>query len=187
MSILKSRADYSVRRGIKMIRGFKNFKPQVKASTFVAENSAVIGNVTVGEDCSIWYGAVLRGDESCIQIGDKSNVQDNCVLHGSKEHPTLIGEGVTIGHSAIVHGAEIGDYTLVGMGSTILDGAKIGKHCIIGANSLVTGKTQIEDGMMILGSPARAFKKLTEEEIEELHKSAQHYVDLSKVYQEESK
>lgn len=168
-----------------MIKEFKAFKPQIANSAFIAENSTIIGNVTIGEASSIWYGAVLRGDESLIQIGARSNVQDNCVIHGSKTHPTIIGEGVTIGHGAIVHGAAIGDYTLVGMGSTILDGAKIGKHCIIGANSLVTGKTQIGDGMMILGSPARAFKKLTEEEIESLHMSAQHYVEISRLYQEE--
>nr|WP_302597703.1 gamma carbonic anhydrase family protein [uncultured Cellulosilyticum sp.] len=168
-----------------MIKGFKAFKPQIATSAFIAENSTIIGEVTIGEDCSIWYGAVLRGDESLIQIGARSNVQDNCVLHGSKAYPTIIGEGVTIGHGAIVHGATIGDYTLVGMGSTILDGAKIGKNCVIGANSLVTGKTEIGDGMMILGSPARAFKKLTEEEIENLYMSAQHYVDISKLYEEE--
>ena len=168
-----------------MIKGFKAFKPQIATSAFIAENSTIIGEVTIGEDCSIWYGAVLRGDESLIQIGARSNVQDNCVLHGSKAYPTIIGEGVTIGHGAIVHGATIGDYTLVGMGSTILDGAKIGKNCVIGVNSLVTGKTEIGDGMMILGSPARAFKKLTEEEIENLYMSAQHYVDISKLYEEE--
>ena len=168
-----------------MSKGFKAFKPQIAISAFIAENSTIIGEVTIGEDCSIWYGAVLRGDESLIQIGARSNVQDNCVLHGSKAYPTIIGEGVTIGHGAIVHGATIGDYTLVGMGSTILDGAKIGKNCVIGANSLVTGKTEIGDGMMILGSPARAFKKLTEEEIENLYMSAQHYVDISKLYEEE--
>lgn len=168
-----------------MIKGFKAFKPQIATSAFIAENSTIIGEVTIGEDCSIWYGAVLRGDESLIQIGARSNVQDNCVLHGSKAYPTIIGEGVTIGHGTIVHGATIGDYTLVGMGSTILDGAKIGKNCVIGANSLVTGKTEIGDGMMILGSPARAFKKLTEEEIENLYMSAQHYVDISKLYEEE--
>ena len=168
-----------------MIKGFKAFQPQIATSAFIAENSTIIGEVTIGEDCSIWYGAVLRGDESLIQIGARSNVQDNCVLHGSKAYPTIIGEGVTIGHGAIVHGATIGDYTLVGMGSTILDGAKIGKNCVIGANSLVTGKTEIGDGMMILGSPARAFKKLTEEEIENLYMSAQHYVDISKLYEEE--
>ncbi|WP_306307376.1 gamma carbonic anhydrase family protein [Cellulosilyticum ruminicola] len=114
-------------------------------------------------------------------------MQDNCVLHGSKGHPTIIGKGVTIGHSAIVHGAEIGDYTLVGMGSTILDGAKIGKNCIIGANSLVTGKTNIGDGMMILGSPARVFKKLTKEQIESLYMSAEHYVNQSTIYKNEVK
>lgn len=168
-----------------MIKEFKAFKPQIAASAFIAENSTIIGNVTIGEEGSIWYGAVLRGDESLIQIGARSNVQDNCVLHGSKMHPTIIGEGVTIGHGAIVHGAVIGDYTLVGMGSTVLDGAKIGKNCVIGANSLVTGKTEIGDGMMILGSPARAFKKLTEAEIESLHSSAQHYVEISKWHKDE--
>lgn len=168
-----------------MIKKYKEFTPQIDDSAFIAENSTIIGEVEIGKQCSIWFGAVLRGDESLIQIGGQSNIQDNCVLHGSSAHPTIIGQGVTIGHNAIIHGAEIGDYTLVGMGSTILDGAKIGKHCMIGANSLVTGKADIPDGMMILGAPARAFRKLTEEEIEHLHMSAEHYVSKSEIYKEE--
>lgn len=165
-----------------MIKVYKGHIPKISEDVFVAKESVIIGNIEIGEKSSVWYGAILRGDENRIRIGARSNIQDGVVIHVGHEHETLIGEGVTVGHRAIIHGARIDDYTLIGMGSTILDGAKIGKNCIIGANSLVTANTVIEDGMLVLGAPARVIKKLTKEQIEGLYDSANYYVKLAESY-----
>ncbi|MGL4346059.1 MAG: gamma carbonic anhydrase family protein [Cellulosilyticaceae bacterium] len=165
-----------------MIEKFREYSPKIDETVFVAPNATVIGQVSIGESASIWHGAIIRGDEATITIGPKTNVQDGVVIHIGHDRPTVIGEGVTIGHRAIVHGAEVGDYTLIGMGSTILDGAQIGKNCIIGANSLVTSHTRIDDGMMAVGTPAKVIRPLTHEEIQKLYDSANSYVSLAKEY-----
>ena len=165
-----------------MLHKYKGNLPKVDESCFVAEGAQIIGNVIIGKDCSIWYNAVIRGDDNTITIGEAANVQDNVVIHVGKDNEVLIGEGVTIGHNATIHGAVIGDYTLIGMGSTILDGAHIGKNCMIGANSLVTAHTIIEDGMLVLGVPAKAIRALDETQKEKLKKSAKDYVMLAKEY-----
>lgn len=165
-----------------MIYNYKNYTPEINKETFIAPDSVIVGQVMIHEACSIWYGAVLRADENKVVVGPRTNIQEGVIIHESKNHPTIIGEGVTIGHRAIVHGAEIGDYTLIGMGATILDGAQIGKNCIIGANSLVTSNTVIEEGMLVLGSPAKAIKPLSKEQIKSLYDSADNYVQLSKEY-----
>ncbi|MGL4737616.1 MAG: gamma carbonic anhydrase family protein [Cellulosilyticaceae bacterium] len=162
-----------------MIKKFLEHIPEMDETVFIAENATVIGQVSMGTDVNIWYGAVVRGDENAILIGDQTNIQDNAVIHIGHEHATAIGKGVTIGHGAIVHGAMIGDYTLIGMGATILDGAKIGKNCIIGANSLVTGGTHIDEGMLAVGNPARMIRPLKNEEIKKLYESAAYYVALA--------
>ncbi|MCR4672725.1 MAG: gamma carbonic anhydrase family protein [Lachnospiraceae bacterium] len=128
--------------------------------------AVVVGDVKIGEGSSVWYNAVVRGDENPIVIGKNTNVQDCAVIHCNEVYPTIIGDGVTIGHAAIVHSATIGDNTLIGMGAIILNGAVIGKDCLIGAGALVTGKTVIPDGSLVLGSPAKVKRQLTEEEIE---------------------
>lgn len=156
----------------------------IHETVFIAEGARIVGDITIGEDCSIWYNAVIRAEGLPVYLGPESNIQDGSVIHVGYEHATTIGQGVTVGHRAIIHGATIGDYTLVGMGSIILDGAKIGKHCIIGAGALVTGGTVIEDGMLVLGSPAKAVKPLTEEQIKSLYDSAGHYVELGKTYKQ---
>ncbi|WP_070000826.1 gamma carbonic anhydrase family protein [Cellulosilyticum sp. I15G10I2] len=165
-----------------MIHPYKNELPEIDQSCFVAEGAHIIGKVRIGKACSIWYNAVLRGDVETITIGDYTNVQDNVVIHVSKQDSAYIGEGVTIGHSAIIHGATIGEYTLIGMGSTILDGARIGKNCIIGANSLVTAGTIIPDGMLVIGTPARVLKPLDEAQVQHIKQSAEDYVQLAKAY-----
>ena len=165
-----------------MIQNFKDKTPQIHESVFIAEGSQLIGDVHMEANSSIWYNAVIRADVNQVVVKQGANIQDGAVIHVSETCGTTLGEGVTVGHNAIVHAAQIGDYTLIGMGSIILDGAKIGKHCIVGAGALVTGGTVIEDGMLVLGSPARVIKPLTDEQIEGLYDSANHYIELSKTY-----
>jgi carbonic anhydrase/acetyltransferase-like protein (isoleucine patch superfamily) len=137
---------------------------QEKPELFRAEGSHIVGNVSFGNDCSVWYNAVIRGDEEPITIGNRTNIQDNCTLHVDKGFPMEIGSDVTVGHGSILHGCIIGDNTLIGMGSVILGGAVVGEDCIIGAGSLVTQGTVIPDGMLALGTPAKVVRPLTEEE-----------------------
>ena len=137
-------------------------KPKFDESVFVCPGAAIVGDVTLGKNVNVWYNAVLRGDDGAIKVGDNTNVQDCAVLH----EETTVGSGCTIGHGAIVHGCTVGDNVLIGMGATVLNGAKIGDNCIVGAGALVTGKMDAPAGSMILGSPAKVVRPLTEEEIE---------------------
>ncbi len=147
---------------------------------FIAPSADVIGKVSLGEDSSIWYHAVLRGDHDFIRVGRCCNIQDGCILHTDEGYPVEIGDCVTVGHGAIVHGCHIGDNTLIGMGAIILNGAEIGENCLIGAGALVTQGMKIPDGMMVLGSPAKIKRPLTAEEIRGNRNSAEEYVMLSK-------
>ena len=147
---------------------------------YKGEGAVIIGDVTLGDGVSIWPNAVLRGDQNSITVGDKTNIQDNCTLHEGLDYPLTIGEGVTIGHNAIVHGCTIGDYTLIGMGSIIMNGAKIGKNCLIGAGALVTQNTVIPDGSLAFGNPAKVIRSLKQEELEENKASAERYLKFAK-------
>ena len=147
----------------------------INNGAWVAQNATVVGDVVLGENASIWYGAVLRGDNGAISIGDGTNVQDNCVIH---EH-TTIGKNCTIGHGAIVHGCTVGDESMIGMGAIVLTGAKIGSHCLIGAGAVVTGKMDAPDGSLILGSPAKVVKEVSPEMIAEIKKDAALYIELA--------
>ena len=145
---------------------------------YCAKNATVYGDVRMVEGVNIWYGAVVRtGRTSRIEIGAGTNIQDNSVLHVDKGGEMLIGSGVTIGHGAIVHCKEVGDHTLIGMGAILLNGAKVGKNCIIGAGAVITGKMDIPDGSMVVGSPGVVKRRLTEEEIAHNVENARHYVD----------
>ncbi len=148
-------------------------------NVFIARNASVMGRVTLGEHVSVWYGAVIRADVEKIVIGHRTNIQDNAVLHADEGSPTLIGNDVTVGHGAIVHGAMIGDGSLVGMRATILNNAKIGKFCIIGAHALVTEGMEVPDFSMVLGTPGKIVKQLPESYATHLLKSAAHYVEMS--------
>ncbi|WP_182422319.1 gamma carbonic anhydrase family protein [Aureimonas sp. ME7] len=143
---------------------------------FVAPGAHVIGDVSLGEDVGVWFGAVIRGDVAPIRVGALTNVQEGAVLHADPGFPLLIGEGCTIGHGAIVHGCTLGDNTLVGMGATILNGARIGRNCLVGAGALVTEGKEFPDGSLILGSPAKLARALDEAAIEALRQSARRYV-----------
>ena len=148
-------------------------------TVWVAENAVLVGDVTIGEGSSVWYGAILRGDEAPITIGKNTNIQDGAVLHEAARYPLVIGDGVTVGHNAILHGCEIGNNVVIGMGSIVMNGAKIGNDSIVGAGALVTQDKEFPDGMMILGSPARALRKLTPEEIARNRWNAEEYVRLN--------
>ena len=148
----------------------------VNMGAWVANNATVVGDVTLGEDASVWYGAVLRGDSGSITIGDGTNIQDNSVVHDE----TTIGKFCTIGHGAIVHGCTIGDNTMVGMGAIVLSGAKIGSNCLIGAGAVVTGKTVAPDGSLLLGNPAKIVKEVSQEMIDEIKRDADMYIALAR-------
>lgn len=147
-------------------------------STFIAPTAAVMGQVTLGENVSVWYGAVIRADVEKITIGDRTNIQDNAVLHADYGSPTIIGNDVTVGHGAIVHGATVGNGSLIGMRATILNNAKIGKFCIVGAHTLVTEGMEIPDFSMVLGTPGKIVKQLPESYAAHLLESATHYVEM---------
>ena len=142
---------------------------------YVAPGAVVTGQVELGENVNIWYGAVLRGDSGEITVGEGANIQEHCVLH----EKTQVGAYCTVGHRAILHGCTVGEETLIGMGSIVLNGAKIGKRCMVGAGSLVTGKMDAPEGSLILGSPAKVVKEATAEQIEANRHSAQHYIELA--------
>ena len=165
-----------------MILELDNIKPKIHESTFIANSADIIGNVEIFENVSIWFGAVLRGDVEKIVIGKNSNIQDNSTVHTDFGIPCIIGENVTVGHNVVLHSCNISDNVIVGMGSTILNGAKIAKNCLVGANSLVTHKLEYEEGMLILGNPAKIVRMLTDEEIEHIIKNANHYVENAKRY-----
>ena len=149
---------------------------------FLAPGAHIVGNVSLGENVGIWYNAVVRADMESITIGNNTNIQDNCTLHTGNGFPIVVGEGVTIGHNAIVHGCHIGDNTVIGMGSILLNGAKVGRNCIIGAGALVTGKMEIPDNSMAFGNPAKIIRKLTSKEIMANKGNAMEYVKLMKEY-----
>jgi carbonic anhydrase/acetyltransferase-like protein (isoleucine patch superfamily) len=143
---------------------------------FIADNATVVGRVRFGTEVSVWFGAVIRGDNDDIDIGARSNIQDGCVLHVDPGKPLTIGEGVTVGHKVMLHGCSIGDNALIGIGSTILNGAQIGANSIVGAKSLVTENKVYPPGSLILGAPARVARELRAEEVESISTSAAHYV-----------
>ncbi len=161
-----------------MIYEFSGAKPQIDEDVFVADDAAIIGDVTVKSGASIWFGAVLRGDQAHIEIGEMSNVQDNATVHAN----ATLGRGVTVGHNAIIHGCTIGDNTLIGMGAIVLDGAEIGKNCIVGAGALVTGGKKFPDGSLIVGAPATVKRELSREQITSIKENADEYVELSRKY-----
>ncbi|MGB3183054.1 MAG: gamma carbonic anhydrase family protein [Cyclobacteriaceae bacterium] len=151
-------------------------------NVFIAPNATVIGDVELEESSSVWFGAVLRGDGDRISIGKGTNIQDLAVVHVDPGVPVRIGEGVTVGHAAIVHGATIGDYSLIGMRATVMNNARVGKYCIIGAHALVTENMEIPDYSVVMGVPGKVVKQLPEKATERLHRSAEHYIARGQEY-----
>ena len=158
--------------------------PRVAASAWVADTAQVIGNVVLGENASVWFGTVVRGDTEAITIGAGTNIQDASVLHADFGQPLVVGERVTVGHQVMLHGCTIGDETLIGIGAIVLNGARIGKNCLVGAGALVTEGKEFPDGSMIIGSPAKAVRELTSEQIAGLRQSAQHYIGNASRYRQ---
>ncbi len=156
--------------------------PQIAASAWVAPNATVIGDARLGDNVSIWWNAVLRGDNDPIHIGANSNIQDGSVLHTDEGVPMHIGANVTVGHMVMLHGCTVGDNSLIGIGSVILNRAVIGKHSIVGANTLIPEGKVFPDGVLIVGSPGKVVRELSEEERARLQKSADHYVDNARRY-----
>lgn len=150
--------------------------------SWTAPNATLIGNVRLEEGASVWFNAVLRGDNELILIGKDSNVQDGAVMHTDMGYPLTLGTGVTIGHNAMLHGCTVGDYSLIGINAVILNGAKIGKHCIIGANALIGEGKVIPDGSLVMGSPGKVVRDLTDEQKALLQASAAHYVKNAQRY-----
>ena len=166
-----------------MTVAFRGKTPKASPNAFIAETAALIGDVTIGEDSSVWYGAVIRGDCSSITIGRGTNVQDNAVLHTEAGRPLTIGDNVTIGHGAVVHCACVGSNTLIGMGAILPDGAVIGDHCIIGAGAVIKENAAVPSGSMMVGVPAKCVRELTPAQIAFLDGTSP-YVALSKMYME---
>jgi carbonic anhydrase/acetyltransferase-like protein (isoleucine patch superfamily) len=156
--------------------------PVLAEGAWVAESAEVIGQVELHQDASIWPKVVIRGDNDLIQIGAGSNVQDASVLHTDPGYPLIIGKHVTVGHQVMLHGCQIGDGSLIGIGAVILNGAKIGKNCLVGAGALVTEGKEFPDGSMILGTPAKTVKELTAEQIAGIHDIAERYVKNAQRY-----
>ena len=155
-------------------------RPQLGAGAWVADSAQLIGQVELGEDASVWFGAILRGDAERLRVGRGSNVQDGSVLHADPGFPLILGEHVSIGHQVMLHGCSVGDGTLIGIQAVVLNGAKIGRHCLVGAGALITEGKEFPDGSMILGAPAKVVRLLTAEQVAGLQRIAEHYVENAK-------
>ncbi len=166
-----------------IVRSYQGRRPLIGGGVFLADNAAVIGDVEIGDGASVWFGAVVRGDQMPIRIGAATSIQDNSVLHvTSGVAGTNVGARVTVGHNVILHACDIADDCIIGMGSIVLDRARVGRFCVVGAGALVTPGTVIPDGMMVMGSPARVKRPLTDAERAWIGSSAAHYVELTRAY-----
>lgn len=157
--------------------------PRIHPSVFVAEGVHILGDVEIGVDASVWFNSVLRGDINLIRIGDRTNVQDGSIFHVTSELPVIVGNDVTVGHRAIVHGCRIGDGSLIGMGAIVLDRARVGKQALVAAGAVVREGFEVPDGMLAAGVPAKILRPLTNKEKEALLESAHHYVEYAKTFQ----
>ena len=170
----------------RIFRTFPNMKGMMRrceeSGAMIAEGAVVVGDVRLGRDVNIWFGCVLRGDDEPITIGDGSNVQDGSVIHVDIDYPCSIGSGVTIGHKAMIHGCEIGDHALIGMGAILLTGCKIGDHAIIGAGALVPEGFEVPPRSLVVGLPAKVKREIGDEQASEIEWSARHYVERARTY-----
>lgn len=171
-----------------MIYRLGNKQPSlVGGGHYIAPSADVIGDVTLHEGASVWFGVVIRADKDAITVGANSNIQDGAVLHVDPGYPLTIGDGVTVGHKAMLHGCTVGDNSLIGINAVVLNGARVGRNCLVGANALVVENMEIPDGSMVFGSPARIRRALSDVEIEALKLSAQHYVENGTYFGQELK
>jgi carbonic anhydrase/acetyltransferase-like protein (isoleucine patch superfamily) len=170
-----------------MIYALGEFKPEFRGDYYIADSAAVIGRCILGNNVNIWFGAILRGDNDTITLGENTNIQDNSVVHSDPGFPVTIGRNVTVGHMVMLHGCTIGDGTLLGIKSVILNGAVIGKDCLIGANSLIPEGKVIPDRSVVLGSPGKVMRQLTDEDVMRIREGASHYVEKIQRYKEQLK
>lgn len=168
-----------------MLYPYKGIRPTVAADVFIAQGVHIIGDVEIGQGSSVWYNTVLRGDLAPIRIGSRSNIQDACVGHVNIDQPLIIGDGVSIGHGAIIHGCSIGNGTLIGMGAIVLNGAQIGEYALVGAGSLVTENTIIPPYSLAMGTPARVVRKLGDADLERMKRTTDSYVMKAREYTEQ--
>ena len=167
-----------------MIYKLEDREVRTEGTVFIAPTAVVIGSVLMKHNSSIWWGAVVRGDYDDIVIGEETNIQDNCVVHMDADFPVTIGDRVTIGHKAVLHGCTIGNNSLIGINSIVMNGAVIGDNCLIGSNALVTEGKEIPDGSLVLGSPGKVVRELSAEEIDEITEFSERYVNNSRRYRE---
>ncbi len=166
-----------------MIKPYNGIFPKIHKTVFVADSAEVIGDVTIGEDSSIWFKTVARGDVNFIKIGVRTNIQDNCILHVSHDtHPLLVGDDVTAGHRVVLHGCTIKDRVLIGIGAIVLDGAQVEENSIVGAGSLVAPGFKVPSGTIVMGVPAKIKRELSTEEVVQIKQSAANYVEYSRTY-----
>ena len=166
-----------------MIKAFQNMVPKFKKNVYIAETATVIGDVMLGDEVNIWFGAVLRGDMHCIRVDSRTNIQDNAVVHVTTDvSPTYIGSGVTVGHGAIIHGCTIKDNCMIGMGSIVMDDAIVGSGSLIGAGSLVPPNMTIPEKSLVVGIPGKVIREVTDEEYKMIIDRPQEYINLSNIY-----
>lgn len=166
-----------------MIKPFNNTTPNIHETAYIADDAIIIGDVEIGENASVWFGSIIRGDVNFIRIGAGTNIQDGAVIHvSSKTHATILEHEITVGHRVTLHGCYVETGCLIGIGSIILDGARIGKNSLVAAGSLVTPNTEIPPGSMVMGSPANVKRPLTEDEIAKIGESSRKYIELSAIY-----
>jgi len=165
-----------------MILKFKSTTPKISPTAFVAYNATVIGDVTISDESSVWFNAVIRGDADTISIGKRTSIQDNVVIHTDAPHNIKIGDDVTVGHGAVLHGCKIANNVLIGMNATVLDGVEVGENCIIGANALVPPGKKIPAGSLVVGVPGKVQRQLTDDDLAHIRENAAVYVRLLKEY-----
>ena len=166
-----------------MIRSFNNIFPKIHETAFVTDDAIVIGDVEIGEDSSVWFGSIVRGDVNYIRIGARTNIQDATVIHvSSRTHPTILEDEITVGHRVTLHGCHVERGCLIGIGSILMDGVRVGAQSLVGAGSLLTPGTQVPPRSLVLGSPARVKRELTEDELTFLDRSWRNYVELKSRY-----
>lgn len=166
-----------------MIKPLQNLQPKIHETAYLTDDAIVVGDVEIGAEASVWYGSILRGDVNCIRIGARTNVQDGTIIHVSREtHSTVLEDEVTVGHRATLHGCYIETGCLIGIGAIVLDGVRVGRHSLVAAGSLLTPNTQIPPRSLVMGSPAKVKRELSDEEVKDLEKFWRNYVELSRIY-----
>lgn len=166
-----------------MIRPFNGIEPKIHETAYVTDDSVIVGDVKIGEDASVWFGSVLRGDVNYIRIGARTNIQDQTIIHvSSMGLPTIVEDGVTVGHRVTLHACHVERGCLIGIGAILMDGVRVGAHSLVGAGTLLTPGTQIPPRSLVIGSPGRVMRELTEAELASLEKSWRNYVELKNIY-----